>query len=136
MCAIKKCLTHTFVSSTEPLFPDNDGDSMCESLEPRLGRPLVVDELDLDSLHRGDDEDGLRDAGPEAAQQPRTGSQGPLLVGHALPERLERPEADGRLGDGAVQEDGEATVEAAHSTLTDRLLGTVDNSLKWKGPRF
>ena len=59
------------------MFPDNDGDAVSESFESGLGRPLVVDELDLDGLHGGDDEDGLGDAGPEAAQQPRPGSQRP-----------------------------------------------------------
>ena len=42
---------------------------------------------------------------------------------------LERPEPDGRLGDAAVHEDGEAAVEAPDAVLPHCLLGAVGDPL-------
>ena len=41
---------------------------------------------------------------------------------------LERPEPDGRLGDAAVHEDGEAAVQAPDTGRLDRLLGAVGDA--------
>ena len=102
---------------------------MSEALVLGVGGPLVSDELDLDGLHRGHGQDGLRHPGPQAAQQLGRGGQVALLVHHPALELLEGPEPDRGLGDAAVHKNGEATVEAPDAALLDGLLGAVGDPL-------
>jgi hypothetical protein len=53
---------------TLTLFLNNHGDTMEESLEARVSRALVVDELDLDCLHGGHCKNGLAHTGTQTAQ--------------------------------------------------------------------
>ena len=69
---------------------------MEESLEARVGGALVVDELDLDRLHRGHGQDSLADAGSQAAEKSVHRREVTALV-HTVPlELLERPESGDR----------------------------------------
>ena len=65
----------TLINSAQSLFSHNAGDPVSKSSVFRLRRPLVVDELDLDRLHRRHGEDGLADSGAEATEQPKIGKK-------------------------------------------------------------
>ena len=54
---------------------DDGAYAVVESLELRIGRSLVVDELDFDRFHRRHGEDGLGHSGTQSAQQTLSGRQ-------------------------------------------------------------
>ena len=106
---------------------------MSEALVLGVGGSLISDKLDLDRLHRGDGQDGLGDPGPQPAQELGGGGQVALLVHHPALELLEGPEPDGGLGNAAIHEDGEASVQAPHAALLDGLLGAVGDAFVLAG---
>ena len=61
---------HALVNTPDALLLDDAGDSVGEAAELGVGRPLIVDELDFDGLHRGHGQHGLRNAGSEATEKP------------------------------------------------------------------
>lgn len=109
---------------------DDLAEAVEEAAESGVGGLLVVDELDLDGLHGRHGEDGLADAGAEAAEHAVDGGEVAALVHRAGLEVLEAAEAEGGLGDGAVDEDGEAAVQAAHALLRHRLPHAVQRPVE------
>lgn len=53
---------------------DNRPDAMEETFELRVGRTLVIDELDFNSFHRSDGEYSFSHAGAKTAEQTLTRS--------------------------------------------------------------
>ena len=106
---------------------------MSEALVLGVGGSLISDKLDLDCLHRGDSQDGLGHSGPQPTQELGGGGQVALLVHHPALELLEGPEPDGGLGNAAIHEDGEASVQAPHAALLDGLLGAVGDAFVLAG---
>lgn len=83
-----------------------------EALVLGVCRGLVVDELDLDRLHGGDGQDGLRDARTQTTQEAHLRGQVAPGVHAPLLQGLKRTEPDSRLGDRSVDEHAEPPVEA------------------------
>ncbi len=122
-------LGKVIVFSPYPLLPDDFPHAVEESPVPWVGGPLIVDELDLNGLHGGDGEDCLAHSGAQPAQQSCAGREHAVVVSHVLLEELEGSESDSWLGDGSVDEDGEAAVESERAALPHSLLGAVRDSL-------
>ena len=95
----------------------------------RIPTSLVGDELHLDGLHGCDCQDGLRYSSPQAAKKARARRELALVVHHDVLELLKGAESDGRLWDGAINEDREASVQPSHSVRLHSLLATVPDAL-------
>lgn len=96
----------------------------------RVGHGVALRlQADLDDLHRGDDGDGLGDAGGEAGEEDALArDDARLLVAEHLLVPLERGEADGHLGHDARQHGAEALVEGHGRLLLHNLDARLDEA--------
>jgi len=105
-----------------------------ESLVLWLGLELVMDELDLDGLHRADHKNGLGNTGTKTGEEVPAGGDLVVRIREGRPELLVSEEADGSLGNGANEEGGESSIESKEAALPcgdpDNIHGALVSGVK------